>query len=67
MRKYTIISTINGQDPVAIGSWTSKEEAQKELEEFRKGGMHYDCFDEQYELKEYDEESNPTPNYIKSK
>lgn len=67
MKKYTIISTINGQDPVAIGSWTSKEEAQKELEEYRKGGMHYDCFDEQYELKEYDDEKNPTPDNIVTK
>lgn len=67
MKKYTIISTINGQDPVAIGSWYNKEKAEKELAELQKGGMHYDCFDEQYELKEYDEESNPTPDYIVTK
>jgi len=67
MKKYTIISTINGQDPVAIGSFTSKEEAEKELAEYQKGGMHYDRFDEQYELKEYDDEKNPTPDYITSK
>lgn len=67
MKKYTIISTISGQDPVAIGSWYNKEEAEKELAEYRKGGMHYDCFDEQYELKEYDEESNPTPDNIVTK
>lgn len=67
MKKYTIISTINGQDPVAIGSWYNKEEAEKELAELQKRGIHYDCFDEQYKLKEYDEESNPTPDYMTSK
>lgn len=48
-------------------SFIVKEEAEKELAELQKGGMHYDCFDEQYELKEYDEESNPTPDNIVTK
>lgn len=67
MKKFTIISTINGQDPVAIGSYSTREQAEKEAESLYNGAMHYDNFNEEYKVEEYDESQNPTPDYITTK
>lgn len=67
MKKFTIISTVNGQDPIAIGSYNTREQAEKEAKSLYDGAMHYNNFNEEYKVKEYDEESNPTPDYIVTK
>lgn len=67
MKKYTIIGTVNGQDPIAIGSYSTREQAEKEAQDLYNGAMHYPNFDENYEVKEYDESQNPTPDYITNK
>lgn len=67
MKKYTIIGTVNGKDPIAIGSYKTKEEAEREAKSLYDGAMHYPCFNEEYDVREYDESQNPTPSYINTK